>query len=232
VTNGARIQLRHEALQKMKRSNPLWDFTELVAKDRREKMLALSSFDEVIAHVVGGSIDGFKFEPHRPFEYHRIFFRIHVGKTAYDAFFNSPVGIRAQYCMDPENGLKQNRSLIEALRPFCLKAIRNKGGNAPLEVQASISLSGVDSKVWINDKDWPDSDEIHINYAPWVTKAKNTGEGTMTERAARTYAETGLLAPENTHIELKGAWLTRDNLEWRDPAKAQRAEEIRDYGFA
>ena len=91
---------------------------------------------------------------------------------------------------------------------------------------------GVDAKVWINDKDWPDSDGIHINYIPWIHKANRAREGTMTERVARAYAETGILAPVNTHIELKGAWLTKDNLEWRDPSKALRAEEIRDYGFA
>jgi hypothetical protein len=33
----------------MKRSIPLWDFTESVPEDRRQKMLALMSFEEVIA---------------------------------------------------------------------------------------------------------------------------------------------------------------------------------------
>ena len=212
--------------------HPLWGFSQFVATTRRDKMLALTSFDEVIAQLTKGSIEGFKLESHSTFEYQRIFFRIDVGKTAYDAFFNSPVGIRAQYCMDVKNGLKQNRRLIEALRPWCLKAIRDNGGGSHLEEQASISLSGRDAKVWVNDKDWPHLEEIHINYAPWVTKAKNARQGTMSERAARTYAETGVLAPENTHIELKGGWLTMDNLEWRDPGKAQRAEGIRDYGFA
>ena len=209
---------------------PLWEFTQFVSKERRDKMLALTSFDEVIAQVIKGSIEEFELQTHSAFEYRRIFFRINVGKTAYDAFFNSPVGIRAQYCMDAETGLKQNRRLIEVLRPFCLIAIRVKCGDSHLEQQASTSLSGVDAKVWINDKDWPRSDELHINYAPWVTKAKNAREGTMAERAARTYAETGVLAPENTHIELKGGWLTRDNHEWRDPSKAQRAQQIHEYG--
>src|SRR5215467_5853020 len=124
----------------MKRSEQLWNFTEFVAKDRRYKMLALTSFEEVIAQVAAGSIDSFKLEPHRTFEYQRIFFRIHVGATVYDAFFNSPVGIRAQYCMDPENGLKQDRRLIEVLRPFCLQAIRDQDGDACLQEQASRSL--------------------------------------------------------------------------------------------
>ena len=213
----------------MKRSNPLWDFTEFVPQDRREKMMALTSFEDVIEQLTAGSIDRIEFEPRGNSEHRRIFFKVCVGKTAYDAFFNSPIGYRAQYCMDIENGLKQNRRLMEALTPLCLKAIEEKG-DTYLRKEVLMSLLGTDAKVWINDKDWPDLDEIHINYAPWVAKVKNAREGTMAERAARTNAEIGVLAPENTHIEIKGAWLTPDNHVWRDPSKAQRAQEIRDYG--
>jgi len=212
-------------------SGPFWNFTDVVPKDRREKMLALTSFDEVIDQVTAGSIDWFKFEPCRKnSEYHRIFFRLRVGKTAYDAFFNSPVGYRAQYCMDIENGLKQNRRLIEAVTPLCLQSIKERGENGYPREKVLASLSGTDAKVWINDKDWPAIDEIHINYAPWVAKAKNASMGTMAEQVARTNAAIGVLAPEYTHIEIKGAWLTPDNREWRDPDKAQRAEEVHDYG--
>lgn len=44
----------------------------------------------------------------------------------------------------------------------------------------------------------------------------------MAEQVARTNAAIGVLAPENTHLEIKGAWLTPNNREWRDPGKAQR----------
>lgn len=107
-------------------SEPFWNFTDFVPKERREKMLALASFDEVIEQVTAGSVDWFEFEPRRNSEYRRIFFRLRVGKTAYDAFFNSPVGYRAQYCMGVENGLKQNRRLIEAVTPLCLQSIKEK----------------------------------------------------------------------------------------------------------
>jgi hypothetical protein len=214
----------------MKRSKPLWDFTEFVPNDRREKMLALMSFDEVIDQLIAGSIECCRFEPHKNYEYCRAFFKVRVGKTAYDAFFNSPVGYRAQYCLGIENGLKQNRRLIEALTALCLRAIKETEDTAYLEKKLLRSLLGIDAKVWINDEDWPVLDEIHINYMPWVSKAKNAREGTMAERRARTSAEIGVLAPENTHIEIKGGWLTSDNHEWRDPDKAQRAQEIHDYG--
>lgn len=114
--------------KQMKGSEPLWNFTEFVPKDRREMMLALTSFDEVIDQIIAGSIDWVELEPRRNSEYRRIFFRVRVGKTAYDAFFNSPIGYRAQYCMDIENGLKQNRRLIEAVTPLCLQSIKDREG--------------------------------------------------------------------------------------------------------
>jgi len=209
---------------------PFWTFTDFVPKDRREKMLTLTSFDEVIAQVTAGSVDWYEIETRKNSEYRRIFFRLHVGKTTYDAFFNSPVGYRAQYCKGIENGLKQNRRLIEAVMPLCLQSIEGRSQEEYPREMVLASLSGTDAKIWINDKDWPDIDEIHINHAPWVAKTKNASKGTMAEQVARTNAAIGVLAPENTHIEIKGAWLTSDNREWRDPGKAKRAEEIRDYG--
>jgi hypothetical protein len=211
-------------------SEPFWNFTECVPKDRREKMLALASFDEVIKQITTGLVDWFEFEPRRNSEYCRILFRLRVGKAAYDAFFNSPVGYRAQYCISAENGMKQNRRLIEAVMPLCLESIKEKDKYEYPTKRVMASLLGTDAKVWINDKDWPDIDEIHINYGPWVAKAKAATKGSIAEQVARTNASVGVLAPENIHLELKGAWLTLDNREWRDLSKARRAEEIRDYG--
>jgi len=209
-------------------TEPFWTFSDLVPKDRRDKMLALASFDEVIALVTAGLVDCFEIETRKNSEYRRAFFRLHVREVVYDAFLNSPVGYRAQFCRGIENGLKQNRRLIEAVTPVCLKSISERNQEEREMVLAS--LSGTDAKVWINDKDWPDIDEIHIIHEPWIAKAKNANKGTTAEQVARTNAAIGVLAPVNTHLEVKGAWLTRDNREWRDPDKARRAEEIRDYG--
>ena len=215
-------------MQTNDRTEPFWNFTDLVPKERRDKMLAFKSFDEVIEQVTASSVDWFEFERRGNSECRRTFFRLRVGKTAYDAFLNSPVGYRAQYCISVENGLKQNRRLLEAVTPLCLESIKEREKQERERILAS--LSAIDAKVWVNDKDWPDIDEIHINYGPWVAKAKASTKGTMAEQTARTNAAIGVLAPEGSHLEIKGGWLTPDNHEWRDPDKTQRAEEIRDYG--
>jgi len=93
------------------------------------------------------------------------------------------------------------------------------------------SLRGVDAKAWITESDIPDADEIHINYGPWVAKAKASTKGPVVDQAARAGASVGVLAPVGTHIEIKGGWLTPPGDEWRDSKKALRAQEIRDYGF-
>lgn len=217
----------------MNNLNALWKFTDLVPNERREKLLSVTSFDEVIELVKAGTVEYFKLEPRRDsscLSCSRIFYRLHIGEYAYDAFFNSTVGYRAQYCISTENGNRQNRRLIDAITPLLLDAIKGENEhNCPMP-KVLASLRGEGSKIWINDNDWPDIDEIHINYQPWITKAQAATKGNIQDQAARTYAAVGILAPLNTHIEVKGAWLTLDDLEWNDPDKTHRAEDIRNYG--
>lgn len=213
----------------------LWGFTDLVPKRRRDKLVAVASFDVVISRIAAGTVDSFKADPRRNppcLGCSRAFFRIRVRECDYDAFFNSPVGYRAQYCIALEHGQKQNRRLIEAVTPRCLEFQRQyKLGEFP-EAMVLASLRGSDAKVWINDADLPDVDEVHIDYPPWVVKARAAASGTLADQAARASAASGVLAPEGTHIEVKGAWITPNGEECRDPSKAHRAQEIRDYGYA
>ncbi len=92
------------------------------------------------------------------------------------------------------------------------------------------SLRGSDAKVWINDADLPIVKEMHIDYRPWVAKALASRSGTLADQAARAIAEEGVLAPVGTHLEIKGAWIMPNGHECRDPRKANRGQEIRDYG--
>ena len=214
--------------------NALWDFTALVPRKRCEKLLAIASFDEVINRIVRGTVDSFKAEPRENPPCQgclRAFFRLHVNECDYDAFFNSPVGYRAQYCIGVEHGEKQNRRLIEAITPLCLEFTKGKEERGFPAERVLASLQGTDAKVWINDRDLPNVDEVHINYHPWVAKAQAAAEGSSADQAARANATVGILAPVGTHVEVKGAWLTSEWREWRDPRKAFRAEEIRDYGY-
>lgn len=130
-----------------------------------------------------------------------------------DIVYNSPVGIRAQYCLGV--GGQCNRELIDALIPACISVLR--GADRQLAEQ---SLRGADAKLCLDRNDIPNVEEIHINYAPWIACL---GQG---ER----FAETGVLAPLVEAIWIKGAWVV-EGREWRDPIKADRDEKFRKYGF-
>lgn len=207
-----------------------WNFTALVPLERRQKLLAVTSFEEIIQGIARGNIDYYLVA--ESWEgYSRAIFRVHVSESDYDAFFNSPNGYRAQYCISTENGEEQNRRLIEAITPMCLEySKRNEQHGFPTE-KVLASLRGIDAKAWITESDLPYPDEVHINHGPWVAKTEASTKGGLTDQAARANALVGVLALVGTHIEIKGAWLTPQGNEWRNPKKANRAQEIRDYGF-
>lgn len=215
-------------------SAPLWTFTELVSADRREKLLAVPSFDAVMARIADGTIDYFEAENRknpRGLGCVRAFFRFLVQDSDYDAFFNSPSGYRAQYCISVERGRTQNHRLIEALTGPSHVFLERRNPEEELQELVRMSLEGVDAKVWIRDADLENLVGPHIDYAPWVEKTRAATTGSWTDQAARGNATSGVLAPVNTHVELKGGWITPQRDEWRDPTKARRAEEIRDYGY-
>ena|SRR3989344_5117326 len=101
--------------------DPLWDFTALVTRERREKLLSVASFDEVIEQIVRGTVDSFKVKPRRnpPCEgCSRAFFRLLIGACVYDAFFNSPVGYRGrtQVSLKPVSPFRiffKNKNIIQ-----------------------------------------------------------------------------------------------------------------------
>lgn len=85
--------------------------------------------------------------------------------------------------------------------------------------------------MWIRDSDLDNLEGIHIDYPPWVAKARGALAGTWADQTERAKATSGVLAPVGTLLELKGAWITPAGDECRDPSKAQRATDIRDYGY-
>lgn len=196
-------------------------------------MDAISSFDEVVALLASGTVRTPRGEwrTKSPLDLVRFEAVLDVGCKGYDAFFNSPVGYRAQYCLGVEFGLKQNRQLIDLLTDACLASLSLMPDPDLPPRLAQASLAGQDSKIWIRDEDLPATDEIHIDYFPWVAKARAAFSGSMTDQAARANATAGVLAPLHTRLELKGAWVSDSGVEWRDPTKANRAYEIRDYGY-
>ena len=99
----------------------IWNFTDLIPEERRTRLLALSSFDDVIQtlttsckilnyeaeHFLGDRLPGCV----------RAKFLLHVDFDTYDGFFNSPVSYRAQYCLGKETGELANRHMNDAHKP-------------------------------------------------------------------------------------------------------------------
>lgn len=211
----------------------LWTFSALVPANRSQRLLALADFGEVIDRVVAGTVEFVAEEPrnNQPcLGCRRAFFRVHLPKCAYDAFFNAPVGYRAQYAIGAENGERRNRELLKALEPACIEAMsRHPERDESLLVA---SLHAANAKLWIQESDLQGLDGVHIEYPPWLAKLAADSVGTTAERAARAAASAGVLAPIGTVIEIKGGWISSGGEECRDPAKANRSAEIHDYGYS
>jgi hypothetical protein len=72
----------------MNADNHLWGFTSLVPEERRRRLLAVQSYDEVIEGIACGEVDYFNVESWH--ECSRAIFKLQVEDAVFDAFFNSP----------------------------------------------------------------------------------------------------------------------------------------------
>ena len=91
----------------------LWSFHPSLPLERREALLAWTSFENIVgalmfeASVAAFVWDSFK-GPELP-RCRRAEFLLHVPSYVYDAFFNSPAGYRAQFALSPQLGSAANR---------------------------------------------------------------------------------------------------------------------------
>jgi len=214
---------------------PFWTFTDLVPADRQRAMLGLVDFAEVLALVAAQPVVAFSLEPRKLgdcFGTSRAFFKIDAGVAVYDAFFNSPVGLRSQYCRSIEQGEHANRRLVDSVTRNCL-AHPSVVSLPPAERRlVEVSLASSAAKAWINDADWNAQCDTQILHGPWLAKAAASNTGPLAQQMARVDAQTGLLAPCGTYIEVKGGWLWPSGEQCFDPDKIGRSAEIRDYGCA
>lgn len=104
--------------------------------------------------------------------------RIGMSSDDADIFYNSPVGLRAQYCLGA--GATCNRDLIHSIVPACLAKVDDAE-----RTLAEQSLRGADAKLCVDKNDIPSIDEVHICYDSWIA-ALGSGER---------FAETGVIAP-------------------------------------
>jgi hypothetical protein len=223
------------ALGRLPAMQHLWGFSAAVSEIRQRGLVAIADFAAVVARVVEGTVVRFAVEPRQNppcLGAYRAVFRLRVAGPAYDAFFNSPVGYRAQYSVGVEQGEQCNRELIAALTPQCLAFAEGQAPSYFSDRLIAASLGGQAAKIWIDETDLNGLEGTHITFQPWVAKAAAATGGTWADMAARSKAESGILAPVGAHLELKGAWIMPDGSECRDPAKEGRSREIHEYGFS
>jgi len=212
----------------------LWGFTSLVPTERSVRLLGLKRYEEVLNEIIlTSNVVGYEAEPFRSSRFQgcvRASFLLSVAPSAYDGFFNSPVGYRAQYCLGRADGELANRRTIEALRAKLMEYAKLQATGTFDLSRIAASLDAADAKIWIDESESVHSDtlEIHIDYLPWIERARRA-DATQEEEVVS--AVRGVLAPVGTRLEVKGGWLSSDGSERRDPIKARRGEEIAMNGF-
>lgn len=201
-------------------SRHIWQFGDSVPADRASRLLSYVSLDEIIGHLQMAEIVAFAWEPFQSDRLkgcHRVSFLLQVSPDMYDAFFNSPVGYRAQYAVGVVTGEAGNRALLRKFEPRLLEFTHEK--NLVSETRVKASLQAADAKVWIYEPEVEAQlgrEDTQILYAPWQ-QASTDG--------------VGLLAPIGTKLEVKGGWVDDHGKERRDPFKANRSEEIHSVGY-
>ncbi len=196
-----------------------WRFTAAVSADRVDQLRSRVSFDEVLNAILQASVGRFWWEPFdatRLKRCNRASLFLHVDPNAYDDFFNSANGYRAQYSISSGAGAAANRSPLNAPEPMLVTAAREQSRVPLAPVRGS--LRGVDAKVSILETDVEEqlSDPVAARaYAPWEFDSPNGR---------------GLLAPVGTLIEVKGAWLDPAGVETRDPARESRGVQLNEAG--
>jgi hypothetical protein len=138
-----------------------WSFEPVFDPLRRARLETFCTFAQIIevvetsavitgAWVCEGEAPGLK-------GCHRPVVELTVGRDAYDAFFNSPGGYRAQYLLSPENGQAANSRLIGSMEPRLSLAVAEQCGSARLT--ASIVRTAFLAN---SAKIWPDEDELDL----------------------------------------------------------------------
>jgi hypothetical protein len=198
----------------------IWKFSETMAADRRRRLLSYGSFEEIELIVGAAEIAAVVWEPFRGELLngcHRASYLLRVSEEAYDAFFNSPVGYRAQFALDTRTGEHANRRLLAALEERLVEFGLARSFPEP---QLVGSLRGEQAKVWINESEVEaqlGDDRPAILYPPWQRESDSG---------------VGLLAPVGKELAVYGGWLDAQGGIRQNPLKAHRSEEIHRSGFS
>lgn len=200
-------------------------FASAFDKARRTRLESFGSFADVIAKVV---LAIRRVEArHKPgtdlglTECWRPEFVLFVDENSFDGFFNSQCGYRAQYARDADLGLAANGRIIRELAGILLGAAALDAELSQLPVE--LSLEAASAKIWPQEDDLAFTHFTRDLAVPrWVRAADGGSEK----------ARMGLVAPQASTLEVKGAFLDKFPNEVVQTSKIRRRQQLHELGFS
>jgi len=168
--------------------------------------------------------------------------RVSMGQSLLDKFFNGRMGIRAQYYESPYHGQSMNRHLLARIQDRLVELAQTIDRNVDTDL-LTLSLSASSAKAWISERDLAGrkiiragdltlvEDEIQND---WLDLARSVKNGSIGAERYHRYcaAINGARAPLPDQFEVKGAWITRlDRSEYVTPDKRDRDCQLFMFGF-
>jgi len=203
-----------------------WKYTDRVNAERCAALSEPGSFDNVVRLVTEDVLDiRVRAEPGRAPGLTNCIqpvFTLEIPNVG-DALFNGPWGYRAQYWVDPGNGLAANTAMLAALAPKLLEVSATSTDPVLTKIDVSASLHAVSAKIWMREilsllQEGPPD----LDVERWVVEAEKGVD----------LARSGLLAPRVTAFEVKGALMDPHGNEVVPSRKLRRHYDIHNYGFS
>jgi hypothetical protein len=202
-----------------------WDYNNHVPEARRIALASAGSFATLLEQVVADvSNVRMRLESGRAKGLtHCVqpLFTLDLPKTG-DALFNGPFGYRAQYWRGPAEGLAANAALLAALAPRLLGALETCTDPELSRIDVCAAIGAASAKLWIRESLSLIAPTEDLAVARWTANARKGIE----------LARLGLMAPEITKFEVKGALIDPYGHEVVPADKIRRHYQIHHYGFS
>ena len=159
----------------------------------------------------------------------QIIFLIRVGSEVSDLLYNAPEGLRARYWQSPDEGFLATRKLIDAFSDKLLSFANQHQPDppenaAPMDIQdIRASLEASSAKIWPREMDGTKwfLEEQELVVPRWRDNEKERNSKGTSWREIPTIPE----------LEIKGALLGPDGIQYWPPEKRDRPRQIHHYGF-
>jgi hypothetical protein len=221
-------------------------YTKLVSQERQRLLLAATTTFDGIANRINEEMRIISFDVCRGKRgkvkgCRRPQFALQVSEVAFDLFFNSPRGYRAQYHKSPEHGERENAKLISLMLHKLISYAGDKTPKHPMSAELlEVSLNAKSAKIWINEQgvrsqqgDDIANKRIYLDVEPWVSTARAffRAPSNYPDNNKEIKAVDGVKAPTGTTLEVKGAFVDDNGNEQIAEGKEDRSRQIHLYGF-